>query len=240
MSLDLIRPDGAFLYKYGSSRFLDRLQDVFLRHRVYFSSPSEFQDPLDARPAFKPLSRRQTCRFFVHDWGRRHPEASLMDVARELGRVGTIVANNDQWVRDEFRRLFHAEMEQHRIYCLTTRSDNEHLWAEYAGNETGYCLEFRTDGAPFNRAHFVQYGSEVELDVLAPGAQFLWQKTEKYRPEEEVRILALPRGSPKLISFEPRLLSAVILGRRMTAEHRATVKRWARRRKPTALTVRER
>lgn len=169
----LERPTNAFLYNYGSAAYLDRLHNVLFNHRLYFSNPSEFQDPLDARPPFKVLSRAGMWRWTVRDYNMRHHGQPLHAAAKTLAEVGAFMERlSPVEIAAMFQKEFHAEMERHRIYCLTTRADNEHLWTEYAAGHTGYCLQFRNAGL-FAGAFRVRYGQQSELDPLAPGGLFL-------------------------------------------------------------------
>ena len=47
---DLKRPTGPFLYKYRSVGNLDFLREMIVDHTIYFSKPSEFNDPEEDRP----------------------------------------------------------------------------------------------------------------------------------------------------------------------------------------------
>ena len=238
-ALMMERPSGAFLYKYGSITHISWLRDILLKHELYFSNPSEFQDPLDARPAFRTLSIDESVRFLMRDYERRHPGLPLSEVAMRVRELREFAATQ---APDKLTKMteesFHQEMEKARIYCLTTRSDNEHLWHDYARNHTGYCLEFRNAGV-FAFAHHVRYVDHVELDPLDPQPVFLWQKTLKYQREEEVRVLLLPRGQPARVTFDPSLLSRVILGRRMGDRPRRRIRRWAEERNPTVTVAEE-
>ena len=42
----------------------------------------------------------------------------------------------------------YKELDDWRVYCLCKRKGNMSMWAKYAGNHTGYCLEFANIG-PF-------------------------------------------------------------------------------------------
>jgi hypothetical protein len=55
----LSRPEGAFLYKYGSADHLEWLQPILLKHQVHFPSPPQLNDPQDARPRMIVTSKQQ-------------------------------------------------------------------------------------------------------------------------------------------------------------------------------------
>lgn len=131
-------------------------------------------------------------------------------------------------------------MEDHRILCLSTRPDNAHLWQNYADESRGCCLEFVNSGPLCGTAHHVIYGDELVLDFVSDegfDARVLFRKTKRYAPEEEVRIMQLPRGGPHVVAFDPVFLNRIILGRNMTSEHRQMIWDWCRVRTPNLAVV---
>jgi hypothetical protein len=228
---DLERPTVPFLYKYGSGEHLEWLQPILLQHQVYFPSPPQLNDPKDARPRMTVSSKEGALRSIVNPFLAVHARDPPEVMVRDVRTIVNVVASLDldrlaRWVTPSF----HEEMEQHRIYSMTTRPDNEYLWTHYAGDHTGYCLEFLNRGAPFGFARTVIYGDEVVIDFSHPeaiDATFLFRKTRRYEDEEEVRILLLPRGQPHEVAFDPQLLRRVILGRNMSEDRRATIRGWS-------------
>src|SRR5207245_4594873 len=47
------------------------------------------------------------------------------------------------FVIESFEKGLTREFETQRIYSLSKRPNNLHLWKKYAAKQTGYCLEFR-------------------------------------------------------------------------------------------------
>lgn len=229
------RPTGRFLYKYGSAQHLDWLEPIVLQHLLYFPSPPELNDPIDARPDITCGSDDALLRFLANDFlARKQMESPqiLADGVAELLR-GFALQSRERWLK-EMTAIFAREMEGYRIYSLSTRPDNEHLWNRYAGDHTGYCLEFENRGL-FAWARHVEYRNTVTLDVTDPkqiSGNFLFQKTIRYSPEEEVRIVLFPRGRPAQVPFDPTLLRRVLLGKNMTTHVRDELQAWAHRRSP--------
>ena len=236
----LSRPEGAFLYKYGSADHLEWLQPILLKHHVYFPSPPQLNDPQDARPRMIVTSKQQALRTIVNPFLAVNARLPVGLLAIHVRNIIDMVDRRDlEQLAELVTPSFHREMNKHRIYSMTTRPDNEHLWTHYAGEHMGYCLEFLNSGAPFGFAWTVIYGDDVEIDFCNPDAidaTFLFRKTWRYKPEEEVRILLFPRGQPHEVTFDPTLLRRLILGRHMTEEHRNKVRTWCSTREP-ALTV---
>jgi len=125
---------------------------------------------------------------------------------------------------------------------MTTRCDNEYLWTEYAAGHAGWCLEFANQDL-FMFAHQVIYDEERKIDFGSPSDEqewkFLYRKTLRYVPEEEVRIFKFSRGQPHTTAFEPSLLKRIILGKNMPDEDQRIIREWCQFRVPALLTVDE-
>jgi hypothetical protein len=228
-------PDVPFLYKYSSAQRLDWLKPILLQHQLYFPNPNQLNDPKDARPDLALASEQAVTRFFVNDFLSRNRNEDATFLAAGIKQFLSAVP---RFGRDallhELAKHFRLEMETHRIYSLTTRPDNAHLWTRYAENHTGYCLEFKNEDI-FRLALRVQYVDHAVLDVTDPEqitAFILFRKTRKWSDEEEVRIVLFPRGRPAVVPFAPDLLRRIILGRNMSAENRAAIRSWASARYP--------
>lgn len=119
---------------------------------------------------------------------------------------------------------------------MSKRWDNMNLWAKYADDHTGYCLEFANTGI-FTKALAVEYGDIFELDVTAPTAAgdafplFVRKKKTDWSNEEEIRIIGPTLAEPR-VPIEPAWLTRVILGKDMRPEHRDPIRQWAGSRNP--------
>jgi hypothetical protein len=122
-------------------------------------------------------------------------------------------------------------------------ADDEYMWGAYGGDHTGYCLEFANEGL-FGYAKEVDYDDAlIDMDINDPTGMFFFRKTKKWKDEREARIVMLPRagdffravfpdGEKPFVRFEPSLLRRVILGTKMTAANRETIRAWAAQRNP--------
>ena len=237
----LVRPSSPFLYKYSSADRLDWLEGILLEHRLYFPNPRELKDPREARPILARASMDRLMAFLVQDFFRRHAATMpLPDLARHVKEIHALPARlGTDWLLMKLSATLNLELETHRIYSMTTRPNNEYLWMTYAKEHTGYCLEFQNNGLPFILGQLVVYVDAVTVDITEPdeiSALFLFKKTLAYKQEEEVRIIPFPRGAPSLVSFEPSLLTRIILGKGMSSADRDCINKIALRRVP-ALVV---
>ena len=136
-------------------------------------------------------------------------------------------------------KALHAELETLRIYSMSKRPDNMSLWAKYADDHKGFCLEFSNAGL-FAAAREVKYGDIVDFDPTDPeqmNAYFLFEKTLDWQTEEEVRLVA-PRGSRETVQFDPNLLTRIIIGEHMPEADIRVIREWANLRYPKLTMVR--
>jgi hypothetical protein len=222
---------GTHVYKYSSLSHPERLQKILLENALYVPTVAELNDPVDGRPFLAPMSKDQMlCFLFSRNFNPTLSIAEQGALVRELEesieRVG-----HEQLMREMVETLNELQ-KSHRVYSMSKRYDNMGLWAKYANDHSGYCLEFARQGEFFGRATEVFYGESVPLDVYNPKSYFLWCKREDWRGEEEVRVIVLRGGSEKTVKFDSRLLTRIILGKNIAPEHEARVRGWAKEREP--------
>ena len=231
-----MRVTAPFLYKYGSAKHLEWLEPIIRQHQLYFPSPKQLNDPKEAKPPLKVSSRQGVLSMMVNAFLTQHARDPYGQLARDVRNMKAIVNTGTLEDLAEFMTpALHKPLEEHRIYSMTTRSDNDHLWNEYADHHAGYCLEFETRGGPFCFAVHVIYEEEVAIDLSDPDDldwKFLIRKTPGWKVEEEVRILLLPRGQPHDVPFDPTLLKRIILGKNMAVRDRLTIQEWCQTRVP--------
>jgi hypothetical protein len=98
------------------------------------------------------------------------------------------------------------------------------MWAKYANEHKGYCLEFRHKGdSLFASAQELVYSETVGLELSDPDDTPNWYfyKSAEWSNEEEVRIVMPPAWEP-VVQIFPLTLSGIILGEKVDA---ANVKR---------------
>jgi hypothetical protein len=133
----------------------------------------------------------------------------------------------------------HSELQGYRIYSLSKRYDNMNLWAKYAADHSGYCLEFLNEGPLFVSAKDVVYVDSVQIDITnrehLNGFWFFCKRPE-WSNEEEVR-LVLQRGKGSKVKINPRCLNRLILGKDMSQKHQQQIRDWAKQRMPELTVV---
>ena len=193
------------LYKYG--RLDEHSESLFSEPRIWFSVPSQFNDPFECHPwySFEAVS------LFVQGH-HRNPEVQASareDALRKLESVG--------------------------MYCLSRIRDSILMWSHYACDHRGYCLEFNATDHMFKEAQCVHYSDDypvVEFYSTPIEKQVELVFLTKYlgwRYEQEWRIIDFRNGSG--IKPYPRdLLTGVVFGTRMPDSDKALIRSWVNRR----------
>ena len=184
--------------------------------KVYFAARRELNDPFDCRvtPDFSTAESR-----------RRITEKTnqRLDEWEKIGRDIRALGAPEAAEREEFYRKFIADsgLAVHilrqiwsgldsaniGVCCLTEDNDSLPMWAHYASNHSGCCLEFNFEGHvlrevhhgkscfPFTLLKMVRYSSKYPLanlerdsSPLAPTSAFLIKSTE-WQDEKEWRAI---------------------------------------------------
>ncbi len=232
---------GPYFYKYSTTEHLDWLKDTILNHSVYFPTLGQLNDPADAKPRLKPVSPDELAAHVYRDYIKGHPGMSVAERRHHRTRLHCMVYSRyDAWLRKFAEKLYVHLNHSHRAYCLSKHYDNLVMWAKYAGNHSGYCLEFDKEYAPFNIACDVTYVSELPfMDVTdsEDRGPYAFIKHIRWSGEEEVRVGSLIFDDPK-VSFKPACLKRIILGPRMSEDDEKAVRAWAEQRAPKLEVVR--
>ena len=156
----LKRPATTHLYKYGGLAKPERLRQIILEDAIYFPTAAELNDPTESLPALADQPLDEILDYLCEQYKADNPDASkekLEDI-RAKGR-----SFGKETLMKEMRHLLNGMMERrYGILSLSKRVDSLPLWAHYAGDHTGYCLEFRNDGE-FATGYEVLYQEKMPL-----------------------------------------------------------------------------
>jgi hypothetical protein len=231
---------GSHFYRYQSAERLDRLKPIILEHLLYLPSVAQLNDPTDCRPKIRPMSEEDMMTFLRNDFIRRNPVLALDLLQQHESTIRmSIGLHGLDWFMRETSKILNAQMEQFRVYSLSKRFDSLSLWAKYAADHTGYCLEFANEGPLFENTMEVVYGEYAPFDLndsANRSASFLVSKRPEWSNEEEVRLIRA-RGSGPQVKIDPRWLTRIILGKNMLPENQKQIREWAKQRQPELAVV---
>ncbi|QPF93759.1 DUF2971 domain-containing protein [Bradyrhizobium commune] len=219
------------LYHYQSFN-LDRLREVIVGGTIYFSKPSDFNDPWDCRPWYDLESLKDPAVFEQHlqlymKLERRSPECSEARLARTVERYRAKPDMLADVIRDLSAETAKSFDERYRIYCLGTKPDCELMWAHYTTKHQGVCLEFSVqDNLLFGQAAEVRYVRDYPRFTITDGPDERFEafltKSASWSYENEFRLIGDENEYPSLtaaiatkagkFAIPPMTLTAVILG----------------------------
>ena len=245
---NVVKPDA--LYKY--CMFNEYTEEIFTHNEIYFSSPEKFNDPFDSKPRLTcegtmKERKRYLCKQYQKKYPKRSKEEILTDVEMEIITKGRdeIVLNE---AMEKSREILRKKL---GICCFSEKRDNILMWAHYANQHTGFCLEFDIDNdffKPITCAIKVEYDAiwpelnVMRLDSYPEGkvGKKLLIKANDWEYEQEWRIVDHKKG-PGIQNFPENALSGVILGCRISQENKENVFRWCRKRNhpPTLYEAKE-
>ena len=240
-----VNASGSHFYKYAEFTGDRRrwLKELILEHRLYLPRLSQLNDPADGRPKLARNSEDQLFTFLYNSpFGvlGRNPRMTVEDQVREAAILDVNISKHgSETLMRSLAKCLNAELDDWRIYSLSKRYDNLSMWAKYAGNHAGYCLEFVNVGPFFTCAKEVSYGKYVEMDISNRdhlNGYWFFCKSQEWRDEEEVRIL-VARGSDSVLGIDPSWLTRVMLGWKMPRSDRAQIREWAKQRSPELRVV---
>jgi hypothetical protein len=231
------------LYKYSSllkPEHLERLRVIVQEHELYLPNLTQLNDPADGRPLLAPLSGEQLASFLYEGLLQREPNLTLAARQREEAIIRfNVTKHGPETLQRMLTESLHSELQGYRIYSLSKRYDNMNLWAKYAADHSGYCLEFLNEGPLFVSAKDVVYVDSVQIDITnrehLNGFWFFCKRPE-WSNEEEVR-LVLQRGKGSKVKINPRCLNRLILGKDMSQKHQQQIRDWAKQRMPELTVV---
>lgn len=231
---------GAHFYRYQGPN-LERLKPIILDHQLYIPRVAQLNDPADCRPKLAQHTDEEMVKFMHDAYVKSHATEPLDELAKQEEIIRANVRRHGlEWCMRESATLLNAQMETFRVYSLSKRFSNTSMWAKYAADHTGYCLEFANEGPLFGERTFdVIYGEPVPFNLIDSAnrdARFLVYKRPEWNNEEEVRLIRA-RDSAAIVTIQPEWLTRIILGEKTIPEHRAQIREWAKSRQPKLVVV---
>jgi hypothetical protein len=227
-----------YFYKYQGPAKLEWLKEILHKHEIYMPNLRELNDDNDGLPHLALQDEREMADFLYDRFKRANPELPSERLAFHESVIRYNVHHHGPAaLHPNLVKTLDEQLKDFRIYSMTKRFDSGNLWALYADNHRGYCLEFQNVGPMFEHAMDVSYLelADMTVPVTDPSiisGHFLFCKTKEWMCEDEVR-LVLPRtdGRQK-VHFDPNWLTRIILGKSMSDENQKSIRAWAKERKP--------
>jgi hypothetical protein len=234
------KPEATHFYHYSSAENLHLLEPILLKSKLYFPRPNELNDPTEAKPKFTVPSETELIQFMYDHYIRNRPYLSSQECAQiKETMIAACKSKGANYIGEIIVQYIYERTNNHRIYSMSKRFDNMSLWANYADNHKGYCLEFKNEGL-FSRAYEVKYSDEViNFDITKPDetiGYYFFIKKRDWGSEEEIRIVT-PQHFKHPIIFDSKLLTRLILGYQMSHANKLQIIEWAEQRSTPLVVV---
>lgn len=219
------------IYKYRpfNERNAEHIRRVFSDSELYFSSPSQFNDPFDCQVELSlEGTKDEWIKYFTRILKHHRPELRSPQRLREAHRLF-----NSGKYREIDTNITARVTHGLGICCFSAVRDDILMWSHYAEHHTGVVFGFRAgpDDWFFRRAQRVRYAHQYPVTKIVDGdiermEATLLTKANHWEYEKEYRVIDYTLG-PGVHKFPTDLLSCVILGLRMPEDRRAEIRAWA-------------
>lgn len=118
----------------------------YLKQKVWLTPLKEFNDPFEGKFTFKDFTREyvlnnsSSFNQVLKDY-QKHGEPNL--TANDL--KARLDSPEFQQILNQQRQMVKDTFSNHGALCLTPENNNIPMWAYYANNHKGYCVEFSVD-----------------------------------------------------------------------------------------------
>lgn len=204
--IELAGPPYIFRYRPNNEFSLDELENNY----IYFSDSGSLNDPFDLNPNLIKLTenKEELKEFYNLLNDNISDELTLSYFQRKVTPESLII-----FIQQNIEKY----IKRFGIACFSINPMNMPLWANYAGNNKGICLQFNAemDIAFFSELRTVQYEKDLVQKEFNPKSDkngiidLFFRKQENWHYEFEVRLLKEFVGKSK---FKKESLRNVIFG----------------------------
>lgn len=210
------------VYKYF--RFTEEcyVEDMISKNRLWFSSPSKFNDPYDCNIKIRTNSTIEDRKIYIDNLIDKTNLSRLEKRKLKLHFLND-PKKFENWLNERFKEFTKLM----GVCCFSSASDINHLWSFYANSHTGICFGFdiEEDLDFFNVFIKVTYGDYPEYNIIeaqkVPDSihhKILGTKSLDWEKEKEFRIIK--NKGETYYRFNRNCLTKVIFGAKMDIKKR--------------------
>ena len=199
-----------FLYKYTTA---DNALLALERGTAYFARFSQFNDEYEGFANLDVNNSLTEWAVFLENNGIFGVEASFL--------MATI-QNNPSQAAQIIRDVIEENQKNNGFLCLSTKSNNVLMWAHYADQNKGCCLEYDllADLDVFCRIKKIKYDDDTiaynYLQNNGGAFEAMFHKSKQWEYEDEYRVISI--GHPGPIKLKEGSLTGIIFGPKIDDE----------------------
>jgi hypothetical protein len=179
---------------------------LLLDRTIYCSDPATFNDPWDCKPHFNtevldnPVEHERHVQWAVDVCRRHNNSISPQNIDRMKAQLQVDRQLLAKTLQELSQEMWAAISTRYRVYCLGPDAGSLLMWAHYADNHKGICLEFSTRNNVMCCPLRVEYPRQFPVvraysAVDAENLQPLLTKADVWTYEHEYRLIAQERGN---------------------------------------------
>jgi hypothetical protein len=233
------------IFKYYN---IDKLFDVLNNNNLWFSRICDYNDPFENRFAIPQEPSHEELKELYDEFikkGINHFDAIYKGDISQFAKL--FKEDNDKFMHAFFGDV-KEKLNSWGICCFSAINNNTLMWSHYANSHKGVCLEFESYALAYSKQNEnknigitvldeVTYQSEfpiIKLKSIIDGTcifdirKISVTKSKDWEYEKEVRMFSDKVG---LHYFNPKCLSAIYLGARITQKDKQKVLRCIERNK---------
>ena len=221
----------------------ERSSRVFTDNELYFASPTQLNDPWEAKPHMLvgdlsvPGYRAKFVAWASQAMMADRPENEPAEVRQWL-EIQTQEETESHAL--EIRDQYHKSLEGYRICSFSDNATHPLLWSHYSDSHRGFCLEFDASTDIFGGAMKVMYQTEYpSIDITESDDEInhrlsVLTKAHFWEYEGEYRLVGLAPNEPgglavsdHVFHFPADLLTGVLFGCQMPQTDVDLIMEWS-------------
>lgn len=204
------------LYKYSGVN--EHTTKVFQRRQIYFSSPNDFNDPMDCfvALAYDKLTQQDITEYNIDKF-------ILEGMTSEQALAQWNLIKNMVRPPDSMAAVIGPQMAalqaNVKVFCLTGSPKNLLMWAHYGKCHSGICIGYDTKqliqdtGTKLGKVKYSYVFPTIKPNLLNLDSSVFHQVMTKAKPwsyEKEYRLFY--RGTERLLNIQPDAFKELIFG----------------------------
>jgi hypothetical protein len=230
-----------YLYRYQKMPTdIHRLMDLFVYNKLWFSSPSSFNDPFDCKVMFDSSTITEAdLRILLQSF---LPESQVDYQLKQNLQSHQQIHAKTQKFTEKINNLANRS----RILCLSSINDNILMWSHYSNSHKGYCIQFvKEELDKWRYSKQVKYQDKhlsfsefittlINTTSVENKIDFIGLKSSHWKYENEWRYIDFPTDQEldneeyningQYVSFPPDMLTGIIFGCEMKDEDKDAIK----------------
>lgn len=203
-----------FRYRQNCENTLSEIADSY----IYFPTNEKLNDPFDANHKLINIPNNSMA---ISNWANSLSNNFDNQVAKDY--FETFYVNNPKELYNFINQNIKAFFSQFGIACFTISPVNLLLWASYANNHQGICIQYNTDLDKnfFDDIRLMEYVKEFQKIEYLPETEhesllnLFYKKLEVWRYEYELRIIKQQYGKHNV---NPISIRSIAFGLRSTTD----------------------